>query len=232
MLISSQPTTCEVSASRISQPDTRAIQEVRSACPMIRPITTATTVAVNVASNSGPATRRRSAPPRRSSSREARHRRYRRRVRTRPRAPGSDRTRRSKRSRDQAARRSARSAAPRARGALGRSRQIAHATSGTSTTWMLATTVARPAPDVLDRGVPRGSGQRRTARPRPRDRRSAQERLTEPPILEPRHEPEHGQRERAPEDRRRRRRGVAQLHEDAGERDRQRPEQRAYPDGP
>ena len=64
--ISSQPSTCEVSASVSSQPWAGQVG-TRSASPITSPATTAATAATAVASNSGPAGRRRSAPAWRST---------------------------------------------------------------------------------------------------------------------------------------------------------------------
>ena len=84
----------------------------------------------------------------------SRRRRRRPRARTARPARGRARTRRARARPRSAARRAARPAAPPAPAGPGRSDSTAHATSGTSTTWMLASTVARPGADVADRVVP------------------------------------------------------------------------------
>ena len=196
---------------------------------MITPATMATTVAVAVASNSGPASLRRSELLRRSRSRKPD-------VGDAGREPERGAAAWSspvrsvllEHSGDQQHAGRARSAAPRARARFGRSASTAHATSGTSTTCMFASTVARPAPTSsiewcqrirsAAKKTPAATAMRRW-RPRP---------PAEPSILEPRQEAEDRQRERAPEDRRRRRRGVTQPDEDARERDRDRAEQRGH----
>jgi len=66
LAISSQPTTCELSASNTSQPCAGQLG-ARSASPTTSPAAIATTAATAVASKSGPAARRRSLPLERSS---------------------------------------------------------------------------------------------------------------------------------------------------------------------
>ena len=69
IVIASQPMTCELNASSTSQPAPGQPGTSR-ASPITMPAAMQSTVAVAVASNSGPAGRRRSTPPRRSSSRK------------------------------------------------------------------------------------------------------------------------------------------------------------------
>ena len=67
IVISIQPSTCDVSASVISHA-APGQTGTKCASPQITPMTLATIAAVSVMSNSGPAGRRRSTPPRRSNS--------------------------------------------------------------------------------------------------------------------------------------------------------------------
>ena len=145
VVISSQPITCEVSASTISQP-TPGHPGVKSASPTISPITMATN-SRRRRSRRTAARPRGAGPPRRAGAaagnpRKRRRREPERRAATRVPAVGAVLRARPR----SAARRSARSGAPRARAAPAARTSSAHATSGTSTTWMLASTVARPAP--------------------------------------------------------------------------------------
>ena len=67
--IRSQPSTCELSASRISQP-ADGHSGAMSSAPIATATTSAAAAATQVASNSGPAGRRRSSLPWRSVSRK------------------------------------------------------------------------------------------------------------------------------------------------------------------